>query len=66
MKLRTESIFADPDSAYRHLVTAHRRLKPGTDDAFDAALILLLANHIGDLDVLREAIAAAETAIRDD
>jgi hypothetical protein len=26
----------------------------------DAALILILANHIGDLDVLREAIALAQ------
>jgi len=26
----------------------------------DAALVLILANHIGDLDVLREAIALAQ------
>ena len=65
MKLRTENNLADPDSTYRDLVTAHRRLKPGTDNAFDAALVLLLANHIGNPEILLEAIAAAEEAVQE-
>jgi len=31
----------------------------------DAALVLILANHIGDLDVLREAIALAQRRMVD-
>ena len=31
----------------------------------DAALVLILANHIGDLDVLREAIALAKRRMVD-
>ena len=43
-KLVTGSRFADPDAAYV---------------ALDTKLVLILANHIGDLDVLNEAIALA-------
>jgi hypothetical protein len=45
-------------------VAAHRRIKPEASAAFDAALVLLLANHIGCPEVLREAIVAAEAATR--
>jgi hypothetical protein len=31
----------------------------------DAALVLILANHIGDIDVLREAVALAKRRIVD-
>ncbi len=62
MRLNTETNFADPDAAYRQIVAAHRRIRPEANAAFDAALVLLLANHIGDPEVLREAIAAAEAA----
>lgn len=66
MRLNTETNFADPDAAYRQLVAAHRRIRPETSAAFDAALVLLLANHIGDPEVLRDAIAAAEAATREE
>lgn len=59
MTLRTESRFADPDAAYRMLVEAHRRIDPADSSALDAALVLLLANHIGDPAVLADAIAVA-------
>ena len=64
-KLHTENNLADPDTVYRALVAAHRRLDPGAHAAFDAALVLLLANHIGDAEVLREALAAAAAAVRE-
>ena len=64
MRLNTETNFADPDAAYRQLVAAHRRITPEASAAFDAALVLLLANHIGCPEVLREAIVAAEAATR--
>ena len=63
MALRTESNFADPDAAYRLLVAAHRGLTAEQSAALDAALVLLLANHIGDAAVLAEAIAVAGDAL---
>jgi hypothetical protein len=59
MPLSTQSNFADPDSAYRLIVEAHRGLSDEQSAALDAALVLVLANHIGDADVLREAIELA-------
>jgi hypothetical protein len=59
-KLITASRFPDPDSAYRALVEARRSLSDTDASALDAKLVLILANHIGDPDVLREAIALAK------
>jgi Protein of unknown function (DUF2783) len=59
-KLITDSQFADPDSAYRALVEARRSLSDTEASALDSKLVLILANHIGDLEVLREAIALAK------
>ena len=60
MALSTSSNFAKPDDAFRAVVEAHRGLNDEQSAALDAALVLILANHIGDLDVLREAIALAQ------
>ena len=59
MALSTSSNFAKPDDAFRTIVEAHRGLGDEQSADLDAALVLILANHIGDLDVLREAIALA-------
>ncbi len=59
MTLSTASNFSDPDTAYRLIVEAHRGLSEEESAALDTALVLVLANHIGDLGVLREAIALA-------
>lgn len=58
-KLRTESGTADPDALYAALVDAHRDLDEAASARVNAKLVLLLANHVGDLAVVREAIAAA-------
>ena len=58
-KLRDESGFADADAFYAKLVEAHRDLDDAASAKFNAKLVLLLANHIGDLDVVEEALAAA-------
>ena len=58
--LSTKSNFADPDAAYRLIVEAHRGLGDAQSADLDAALVLVLANHIGDLAVLREAIALVQ------
>ena len=59
MPLSTASNFAKPDDAFRAVVEAHRGLNDEQSADLDAALVLILANHIGDIDVLREAIALA-------
>jgi hypothetical protein len=60
MALSTQSNFADPDAAYRRIVEAHRGLSDDQSAALDAALVLILANHIGAIDVLEQAIALAK------
>jgi hypothetical protein len=58
-KLITASQFSNPDEAYVALVDARRGLSEASAAELDAKLVLILANHIGDLDVLKEAIALA-------
>jgi len=60
MQLSTTSNFASPDDAFRLVVEAHRSLDDEQSASLDTALVLILANHIGDLDVLREAVALAK------
>lgn len=60
-KLKTSSRFPDPDGAYRALVEAHRGLSEAASATLNARLVLILANHIGDVDVLREAVALAKS-----
>lgn len=66
MKLDTSNRFADPDRAFRLLIEARRGLSPEEAAKLDARLVLLLANQIGDVAVLEQAIAAAKQALRDD
>src|SRR5262245_34099162 len=65
MPLSTSSNFARPDDAFRVIVEAHRGLTDAESIDLDAALVLVLANHIGDIDVLREAIALAKRRVLD-
>ncbi len=65
MALSTSSNFAKPDDAFRAVVEAHRGLSEGQSADFTATLVLILANHIGDIDVLREAIALAKRRMLD-
>jgi len=51
--------FSPGDDFYELLIDAHRDLDDAQSAALNARLILLLANHIGDLSVLREALAQA-------
>jgi hypothetical protein len=65
MALSTSSNFAKPDDAFRMIVESHRGLSDAQSADLDAALVLVLANHIGDLDVLREAIELAKRGLVD-
>jgi len=60
MALSTGSNFIKPDDAFRAIVEAHRGLSEEQSADLNAALVLILANHIGQLDVLDEAIALAK------
>jgi hypothetical protein len=65
MALSTRSNFTRPDDAFRMIVEAHRGLDDAQSADLDAAVMLILANHIGDLDVLREAIDLARQSLTD-
>lgn len=65
MALSTSSNFERPDDAFRMIVEAHRGLSDAQSADLDAALVLVLANHIGDLDVLSQAIELAKRRLGD-
>lgn len=51
---------AAPDDFYAELIATHEGLSKDASDALNARLILVLANHIGDRDVLSQALTAAK------
>jgi hypothetical protein len=57
--LNTEPNLVAPDDFYEELIDLHRDLSDEQSALVNAKLILLLANHIGDIGVLRAAISAA-------
>ena len=57
--LNVEPNLSQPDDFYEALIDTHRDLSDEQSQIVNAKLILLLANHIGDLEVLRQAMAAA-------
>jgi len=65
MALLTSSNFANRMTPFGRLVEAHRGLSDEQSADLDAALVLILANHVGDLDVLREAIVLAKRRMVD-
>jgi hypothetical protein len=62
MALNTQPNIARPDDFYQALIEAHAGLSEAQSAALNARLILLLANQVGDLATLKEAIAAAKAA----
>ena len=60
--LDTSPRLDDPDGLFEALVEAHRDLDADASRRLDARLVLLLANHIGSVAIVREAIAAARDA----
>ena len=62
MSLLTETRFPDPDLAYRALIDAHRGLSDEDSARLNTRLVLILANHIGDIGILKEALALANSA----
>jgi hypothetical protein len=64
--LNTEPNFVNPDDFYEALIEMHRDLTDPQSQLANARLILLLANHIGDLAILRTAMTLARADLDDD
>ena len=64
--LVTDDQIAAPDDLYQALVDAHEGLADAESRQLNARLILLLANHVGDLAVLQEAAALARASVLHD
>lgn len=62
MPLNLTPNIADPDGFYEYLVDSQREMGDEAANRMNARLILILANHIGDAGVLREAIRLAATS----
>ncbi len=58
--LNTDPNIARPDDFYARLLAAHEGKSKAESDALNAKLVLILSNHIGDADVLEQAISLAE------
>ncbi|WP_088142610.1 DUF2783 domain-containing protein [Achromobacter xylosoxidans] len=61
--LITETNLVSPDDFYEALIETHRDLTNEQSQELNAALILLLANHLGDMEVLREALLQARASV---
>ena len=62
MHLVTEPNLSAPDDFYEALIDTHKDLSTAQSHALNARLVLLLANHIGALSVLRQALQAARAS----
>ena len=62
MDLITTPNLDAPDDFYEALIEAHQGLTSDESNAFNARLVLVLANHIGSTAVLRQAFEAAASA----
>ncbi|MGB3068183.1 MAG: DUF2783 domain-containing protein [Ottowia sp.] len=55
--------YSPGDDFYEALIDTHRDLSDAQSAMVNARLILLLANHIGDITVLREAMQIAREGV---
>ena len=62
-RLNIEPNVADMDAFYEQLIETHNGLTEADSQLVNAKLVLLLANHIGDIDVLKDAFAKARAGI---
>lgn len=61
--MRSDLNIPDPDAFYEALIAAHEGLSDEQSNLLNARLVLLLANQIGDMAVLRACIAAAREGL---
>ncbi len=57
--LTLKANLANADDFYAELLAAHAGLDKAASDALNARLVLILANHIGSREILKQALAAA-------
>ncbi len=57
--LMRDGLGADRDDFYHFLMEAHEGLTPEESRRLNARLVLMLANQVGDIDVLRTVLDAA-------
>jgi hypothetical protein len=57
--MKTELNLQDADAFYERLLDAHEGLTPEQSQLLNARLILLLANQVGDAQVLADCVNAA-------
>lgn len=55
--------FTPGDDFYEALIDTHRDLSDEQSEMLNAKLILIMANHIGDIGVLRQALAQAREGL---
>ncbi len=55
--------FSPGDDFYQMLIDTHRDLTDEQSAMVNAKLVLLLANHVGDIGVLREAMTIARDGV---
>lgn len=55
--------YSPGDDFYEMLINAHRELSDEQSELLNARLILILANHIGDIGTLRDALAIAREGV---
>ncbi len=60
--INTSPRIAHPDDLYQMLIDAHEGLGDAASMKLNAKLVLLFANHIGDMKVIAEAIKLAREA----
>ena len=61
MPINTKPNIDRPDDFYQELIDLHRDLSDDQSRDLNARLILILANHIGDMDILSNAMKMAKT-----
>ncbi len=61
-QLITKPNLPDADAVYAAIIDAHRDLSEKESARFNARLVLLLANHIGDSGIIKQALKAARQA----
>jgi len=64
-RLRVDPNLEAPDDFYAALIELHRGLSEEQSERVNAKLILLLANHVGDMEAVREAMQRAREGIEE-
>lgn len=63
MKLNLSPNLDDPDAVYADLVAAHKGRSPEDSAALNARLLLILMNHVGNRQILKEALSVASSKV---